>query len=55
MTQSKRGPFERCCRLKIRSQGSKKLLNQVTTFPSFLELNSHDSLDVFELTTLFEG
>ena len=43
MTQSKRGPFERCYRLKIRSQGSKKLLHEVTTSPSFLESNSDDS------------
>ena len=50
----KEGHFERCCRSKIRSRGSKKLSNQVTTSPSFLESNSDDSLDVFALTTFFQ-
>ena len=48
----KEGHFERCCRSKIRSKGSKKPSHQVTTSPSFLESYSDDSFDVFALTTL---
>ena len=50
----KEGHFERCCRSKIKSRGSKKPSNQATTFPSFLESESDNSFDVFILTTLFE-
>ena len=50
----KEGHFERCCRSKIRSWGSKKPSNQVTTSPFFSESNSDNSFDVFASTTLFE-
>ena len=54
---SKRRSFQKLLQIKDRVSGfkkKKKPLNQVTTFPSFLESYSNNSFDVFVLTTLFE-